>query len=94
MSTKMQPDKRRVSTAAADYGVAEITIWNYLRLGKLTRFKFGSVTLVSIAEIESLIAQGTAAAASEEAKQARIAQAARRRQVRVSNMPKTRAKIA
>ena len=75
---EIQPDKVRVPSAAKHYDVSVPAIWNWLRLGKITRFKLGAVTLVSLREMEELIEQGTAAAASEEAKRARIADAERR----------------
>jgi hypothetical protein len=72
--------KTRVANAATHFEVSEPALWNWMRQGKITRFKLGAVTLVSLREIEQLIARGTAAAASEEAKQARVDEARRRGQ--------------
>jgi hypothetical protein len=90
---EQQVDKKmRVAIAAKHYGVSTPAIWNWLRLGKITRFKLGAVTLVSLREIEELMAKDTAAAASEEAKQARIDEAVRRKQVRVTKTRSTRSR--
>jgi len=85
LTLEQQSDKKmRVAVAAKHYTVSEAAVWNWLRQGKITRFKLGAVTLVSLREIEELIAEGTAAAASEEARQARIDRAGRREQIRVA----------
>jgi hypothetical protein len=85
--------KIRVANAAKHYEVSEPAIWNWLRLGKITRFKLGAVTLVSLREIEQLIARGTAAAASEEAKQTRIDEAERRGQLRGAKRRSTQPRV-